>query len=343
MAFEVRIEPSGHRFTAMPQETLLEAALRAGISINYNCSSGTCGDCKVRLLSGEVEQSVYTDYQFSQQQRNDGYILACANRAASDLVIQAEEAHSPGDIPVQQITSRVSKLEEPSPEVRILHLRTPRTRTLRFMAGQHLRLTLPGVGSYDAAIASCPCNGMHLQFHLPRNSEEPFVEAVFAGLRSGQTVELEGPYGDITLDDDSPRPLMMVAMGTDFAPIKSLIEHAINLDLRQPIRLIWLAPRSQGHYLSNYCRSWEDVLDDYRFTPLSMAGLNPEREELTRLREVIGEQAAGLGQLDAYLSGSSLFREVAREHLLTLGSEAVRIFELRRRNLPRPQRLAAHP
>lgn len=338
MAYQVCVEPSGRTFTVFPEETLLEAALRSGINVNYSCNNGTCGECKVRLRSGEVEPVIPSEYRFSTQEFNEGFILMCSNRPSSDLVIEAQEALSPTDIPMQELTAKVAKVEQPSSSVRILHVRTPRTRTMRFMAGQHVRLTLPGVGSYDAAIASCPCNGMNLQFHLPEDDEETLLSTP---LHIGQKVELKGPYGDVTLDDSSARPLLMLAMGTEFAPIKSLIEHAINLDLRQPIRLIWLSSESEGHYLENHCRAWAEVLDDYHYVPLTMAGGEPDRDEQIRLKEEIESQLAGHESVDAYIAGSRLFRDVTREHLLTLGVEPERVFSFHRRNTERPEKRSA--
>jgi CDP-4-dehydro-6-deoxyglucose reductase len=291
----------------------------------------------VRLLSGEVEAVTPSDFHFSLRERNDHYILLCSNRALSDLVVQAEEAHSPADIPLQKLVAKMAKIELHGEGVRILHLRTPRTQTLRFMAGQHACLNLPGVGQFDAAIASCPCNGMHLQFHFAAHQDVPFVAAVFKGMRSGEQIEVEGPFGELSLDDDSTRPLMMLAMGTEFAAIKSLIEHAINLDLRQPVRMIWMAPESQGHYLENYCRAWEDVFDDYRFLALTFSGDDLGRDERALLRQAIEEQMKDIQGVDAYIAGSSLFREVAREHLLTLGEDGDRLFELRRRSMGRAE------
>lgn len=337
MAYQVCVEPSGRTITVFPEETLLEAALRSGLNVNYSCNNGTCGECKVRLRAGEVEPVMPTEYRFSTQQLNEGFILMCSNRPAGDLVIEAQEALSPDDIPLQEVTAKVAKVEQPSSTVHILHLRTPRTRTLRFMAGQHVSLKLPEGGRYDAAIASCPCNGMNLQFHLPEKDGDPFLSTP---LHIGQKMEVKGPYGGVTLDDGSARPLLMLAMGTEFAPIKSLIEHAINLDLRQPIRLIWLASESEGHYFDNHCRAWGEVLDDYRYLPLTITGTEPDRDEQAKLKEVIEAQLAGLESIDAYIAGSRLFRDVTREHLLTLGVEAGRIFSFHRRYAKRPEKLS---
>jgi CDP-4-dehydro-6-deoxyglucose reductase len=334
MAHTVRIEPTGHSFTALPEETLLEAALRSGININYNCSNGSCGDCKAQLLSGDIE-SIPADYRFSPQEKREGYILLCSSRASSDLVIAAQEAHSPRDIPRQQITTKVVKVEERGKAVRLLHLRTPRTRTLRFLAGQHARLTLADGETIDAPVASCPCNGMQLQFHFRRSDESPFIERLFTTLRSGETIELEGPFGDVTLDDDSRRPLLMVAVDEAFAPIKSLIEHAINLDIREPVRLFWLANKSSGHYLENHCRSWYEVLDDYRFIPLDSAGDEPGPAEVKRLLEAIRTEVPNPGDFDIYVAGPPSFQQLLCKQLLASGAEGGRVFMPQRRILER--------
>jgi len=321
MSYQIRIEPSGHTFTALPQETLLEAALRSGININYNCSNGTCGDCRVRLLNGEV-QNTPSDYTFSPIEKSEGYVLLCTTYAASDLVIAAQEAHSAEDIPTQHIHAKVVRSEPRGEQLRILHLRTPRTRTLRFLAGQHVCLRLPG-GSVDAAVASCPCNGMQLQFHLRRQPGEAWA---FENLAQGQTVEIEGPFGEVTLDDDSQRPLLMVAVDEGFAPIKSLIEHAINLDLSQAVRLFWLAGVDTGHYQENYCRAWGEVLDDYHYIPLSIAGREPNEREMAELVEAISGQLSDLAQVDAYLAGPLSFQQTLKQRLLEQGADETRLF-----------------
>ncbi len=332
MSYTVRIEPTGHSFTALPEETLLEAALRSGININYYCSNGTCGDCKARLLAGDVE-TLPADYHFSIQEKNEDYILLCSARAASDLVIAAQEAHSSKDIPLQQIATKVVKVEPRGENIRIVHLRTPRTKTLRFLAGQHVALTLPNKQCIDAPVASCPCNGMQLQFHLRYQDGDPAIESLFSELRAGDMVQLEGPFGDITLDDDARRPLLMVAVDEEFAPIKSLIEHAINLDIHEPIRLFWLAEKTTGHYLENHCRSWDEVLDDYRFFPLTIAKAVPDVAEIERLLDAIGYEVADLSSIDIYVAGPVLFQRQLQRQLIERGADEAHLHLLQRRSV----------
>lgn len=329
--YRIRIEPSGHEFVALPQESLLEAALRSGINPRYSCSNGSCGDCRVRVISGQTGQHMYGDFHFSVEERNQGYVMLCTTRAESDLVIEADEARSTQDIPHQQITVKLTKLEVRSDAVLILHVRTPRSNTFRFLAGQHASLQLDGLPPLDCAIASCPCNGMQLQFHLHRNTDHPLVKRAFTDLPTGIPLELSGPFGSTTLDDDAMRPLLMFAVGTDFAVVKSLIEHAINLELGQAIRLFWLSDSHTGHYLTNHCRSWGDVLDDYAFTTITTDNAIPTQQELSATIAQMNASVPALIDADIYLAGPLENIEYCRTALLQMGADSSRIFTLMRR------------
>jgi CDP-4-dehydro-6-deoxyglucose reductase len=334
MEHHIKLMPSGHEFHAVEEETLLEAALRSGLNVDFSCSSGSCVDCRARLLRGELGQEDFHDHNFSVVEKAQGLFLLCTAHAAGDLVIEAGEAKSAKDIPRQKIKTKVSKIQEVSEHLRILQLRTPRTSPLRFLAGQHAALSMPGIGSLDSSIASCPCNGGQLQFHIPYEADNPFVEQLFSGLRLGSVIELGGPFGEMTLDDDSPRPLLMVAQDYELGPIKSMIEHAINLDLAQPVRLLWIA-REGRHYMDNFCRSWGDALDDYRFVPLAYEpGESPE-EQVVRAMAAIADEVTGLAKWDVYGAGSAPFTQSLQQGLLKAGAHEQRLFVPRRRTSKR--------
>ena len=336
----IKVMPSGHEFQALEEESLLEAALRSGLNVDFSCSSGSCSDCRARLLKGELGPDDFHDYNFSAIEKTRGMFLLCTAHAAGDLVIEAGEAKSTKDIPRQQVKTKVSKIQEVSEHLRILQLRTPRTSPLRFLAGQHVKLSLTGVGSLDSSIASCPCNGAQLQFHIPYDADNAFVEALFSGFRYGSAIELDGPFGEVTLDDDSPRPLLMVAQDHEFAPIKSLIEHAINLDVAQRVRLLWLADEG-GHYMDNFCRSWGEALDDYRFLPLVYdAQESAEVQAACALVAIDGEVMA-LDEWDVYGAGSAEFLQALGEGLIRAGADAQRLFFPRRRTNNRQRAQAA--
>ena len=269
MSFRVRLLPSGKEFTAEKNETVLEAALRSGIALNYNCNNGTCGGCGGRIKSGQVRETQQHDFHFSDVQKAQGQVLLCVNAAQSDLEIEVKEAGGIEDIPLQLIPTKVEQLERVQDDTLILHLRTPRTQTLRFLAGQHLSLAIADMPPRSKSLASCPCNAMHLQFHIRRVPGDQFSEYVFTQLKTAQTVTVEGPSGSFSLDKNSKRPIIFVAYETGFAPIKSIIEHAIALELEQPLHLYWMAHQPGNHYLNNLCRSWLDALDNFSYTALT--------------------------------------------------------------------------
>ena len=344
MTARVTVLPSGHRFSVEEGETLLEAALRSGLNMNYHCNSGSCGECRARVVAGQPGERLPHDFVLGEAAREQGVVLMCRTRAATDLVIEAREAHGVEDIPEQSLETQVMKLEQPVDDVMILHLRTPRTRTLRFLAGQHVTLHIDGIAPRSKSIASCPCNGMFLQFHVRRVPGDPFSDHVFHVLKPRHKIGVQGPYGEFLFDEASRRPVIFLAFETGFAPVKSLIEHAIALEYEAPMQLYWIARDQHGHYLANHCRAWQDALDNFRFHPLvSEAAPDWTREMLEEMvlplddldpvargmaqaaAQVVAELPALEGH-DVYLSGAGSLLEAVRGLLLRHGLPDQRLF-----------------
>jgi CDP-4-dehydro-6-deoxyglucose reductase len=172
----------------------------------------------------------------------------------------------------------------------LVHLRTPRSKLLRFLAGQRVRVDLGRGKARELPVASCPCDGMNLRFHVPRVPDDTFSEQVFQRLRPRQEVGLQGPMGCFTLDEEHRRPLLFIAEETGFAAVESLIEHAITLEWEHPISLYWLSARPGGRYLSNYCRSWVDALDAFRYRGLDLDPADPRAPVQTLLAEGTTDQ-----------------------------------------------------
>jgi len=267
MSAQVRILPSGHEFFIEGSDSILEAGLRGGLALNYGCSSGNCGLCKCKVISGEVRKIAQHDYVLTEAEKGLGYILACSSTAVTDVVLEAAEAHGSSDIPLQEIEIKVKKIERPGDRLIILHARTPRTKRLRFLAGQYLALGYGELPAQDCSIASCPCDDMNLQFHIPVVGGDPFSEQL-GQLRPGSSLTIRGPRGEFALDEDSPRSLVFIAGNAGFGPVKSLIEHAMALDIAETIQLFWITTPDNSHYLGNLCRSWDDALDNFSYTPL---------------------------------------------------------------------------
>jgi CDP-4-dehydro-6-deoxyglucose reductase len=323
MTAHVQVKPSGREFFVDGNDSLLEAALRAGLSLDYGCSIGSCGKCKARIVSGQAHRTRHSDYALTAAEKNAGVVLMCCNTALTDLVMEAREAHGAADMPLQTIDARVKSVSPLGEDVRLLHLQTPRSNRLRFLAGQSASLSLgDGVGA-SLPVASCPCDDRNLQFHIRRRAGDAFAERVFGGLKGVDSVRIVGPRGEFVLNEESHRPLVFIAGESGFAPIKSLIEHAMALDAAESLHLVWVAADAGGHYLDNLCRSWGDALDDFRYTPLTAKGALAEDEAM--LRQVLQDHPR-LGECDVYVAGPAPWASAAEFQLLEHGLPRTQLF-----------------
>ncbi len=310
MSAHVTIRPSGHEFFAEGNDTLLEAALRAGVSLEYGCSNGNCGECRAQLISGKVMKIRAHDYVLRQDEKDAGTILLCSCAAVDDVVIEANVAGA-RDIRPQQLVTRVKSVEVFNPQVAALHLLTPRSQRLRFLAGQSIKLSVNGASGHYA-IASCPCEDRHIEIQILRAADDAFSEALFGSLKANDRVDVQGPYGEFVLDDASTRPVIFVAFGVGFAPIKSLIQHSMSLDLTEAMDLHWLADQA-GHYQNNLCRSWADALDNFSYVPHAHA---------SAVETVVASIVAtypDLHRFDVYAAGTTEQLQIAKRLFLGRG------------------------
>lgn len=327
MTAQVTVRPSGHEFLVEGRATLLQSGLHAGLKLNYGCGNGSCGMCKVRVISGEVVRTQPSDYALSEAEKAQGYTLMCCNTAASsELTLEMLEASGPQDIPEQHVVAQVRAVTELAPDTRLLHLQTPRTHRLRFLAGQSVSLgwTMPGQGDAHATypVASCPCDDRNLLFFISRDESDALARHLFAGdIKSGAAVRVLGPTGEFVLADGH-RPLVFAACDGGFAPIKSLIEHALSLDAAPSLSLFWLATRSDGHFLSNQCRAWSEALDQFEFELVSHADV------AVGARQIAKAMRADLFDIDCdfYLAGPAGFISTLHDELRAAGVAAAQIF-----------------
>jgi CDP-4-dehydro-6-deoxyglucose reductase, E3 len=321
---QVTLRPSGHQFTVEGRDSLLQAGLKAGLKLNYGCGNGTCGMCKVRVMAGEVARTMPTDCPITEAERAQGVVLACAHTAASaELTLETLEAAGPADIAPQQLVASVRALRPLGADTLLLHLQTPRTHRLRFLAGQSVTLGLAGAAGGDDLhatypVASCPCDDRNLHFYIPRDPDDAFAAHLFAGgVRTGAAVGVHGPLGDFVLDDGA-RPLVFAACDTGFAPVKSLIEHAMSLDAAPSMSLFWLATRADGHFMGNLCRSWTEALDGFETTLVEHA------DAAEGARQVAAAMRADLFDIDCdyYLAGPAAFVDTLAGTLQRFGVPA---------------------
>jgi CDP-4-dehydro-6-deoxyglucose reductase len=311
MEAHVSMLPSGREFVVEGSESILQSALRAGLSVNYGCRDGSCGQCIARVVSGKVKKIRPFDFVLSDAEIEAGCTLMCAHTAVTDLDLEAREARNTAEVQYQWIEAKAKGVTYLPGDIVVLQVNTPPSARFRFLAGQSATVRANGFTA-ELPIASCPCEEKRLEFHFPR-------QQLPASLYEGASVDIEGPLGDFILRADLIRPLMFIAYGTGFAPIKSLVEHALALDALEPLHLYWLAPTEQGIYLSNLCRAWADALDNFSFTPIvgESSGAATKR---------IANQHPDLFDFDIYLAAPENELTALQAGLLAAGVDADRLF-----------------
>lgn len=316
MAAHIKIQPSNHEYWLEGNISLLEAGVRAGLALNYGCTNGNCGLCKARIVSGEVKKIHNHDYVLSGAEKSMNYILMCSNTAVSDVVIEALEAKDEHDIPQQEIITKIKKVEPLSDSMLELHLQTPRVQRLRFLAGQSVTLTLPDNQVIDLPIASCPCDDRNLLFHIHTQDNDETVEEISDKLSKGSEVMVVGPYGHFLLNENSSHTRIFIADKTGFAPVKSLIEHAMAMDDTSPIYLYRVTDNKETLYLHNLCRSWSDALDDFHYYPV----VNDDP-----LITVINNHP-DMNNCDIYISGEEKYTANIKYKILNAGAHENQVF-----------------
>jgi CDP-4-dehydro-6-deoxyglucose reductase, E3 len=326
MSAHVTVRPSGHEFLVEGRDSLLEAGLRAGLKLDYGCGNGTCGLCKARVVSGETSLLRPHDYPLSDAERAQGYTLLCANTAASsEVTIVTLEAEGPQDLPPQEIVSRVRAVAPLGQDTLHLHVQTPRTNRLRFLAGQSVMLGVAGAGDdrhADYPVASCPCDDRNLHFYVARNPRDPLAELLFAGgVKTGDPITVRGPQGDFVLADGRGQ-LVFIACDLGVAPLKSLIEHALAIDAAEALSLYWLSTRPDGHFLANQCRAWDEALDQFDYTFTSDADMTRGAVQVVNALQV----DRFIMQCDVYVAGPQTFVTTAVAELRNAGLPQAQIF-----------------
>jgi len=330
MTAQVTLLPSQQDFLVEGRDTLLEAAMRAGISLNYGCSGGNCGLCKAKVVSGEVKKTRHHDFPLSEAEKEQGVVLMCSNTAVSDLTLEASVTGGVQDIPFQQIAATVKTHTALTDEILLLHLQTPRSQRLRFLAGQSVTLRVGQSFTAELPIASCPCDDRNLLFHVRRRAGNLFSDYVFERMKNGEVVEVEGPMGEFILHEKTERPVYFLAFDGGFAPIKSLVEHAMSLEISD-IHLHWVASDPTQLYLSNVGRAWSDALDNFHYSEHTIAfdlrapSVKHESQLLQHLQEM-NDADLSMRLADVYLAGPEAAVVVAEKFFLNLGMPKSRVF-----------------
>lgn len=270
-SFRVRIEPSAREFTVNEGETVLAGAMREGILLPYSCRSGTCGTCKGKVLSGTVDHGVYEEKAMSAAERASGHALFCQARPLSDLVIEAREIVAPADIEIKTLPCRVINMNRLAHDVMGLSLKLPQHERLKFLAGQYIDILLRDGNRRSFSLANPPQQDDVLEIHLRRVPNGRFTPHVFTEMKERDLLRFRGPLGVFFLREpeaQSTKPLLLIAGGTGFAPIKSIVQDAIARGLKRPMHFYWGVRARRDLYLHELAESFAQSLPDFRYTPV---------------------------------------------------------------------------
>ena len=257
MTYTITVQPSGRSFEAEPAETMLAAGIRQGIGLPYGCKDGACGSCKCKKLSGSVTHGPHQEKALSAQEEADGYVLTCCGTAQSDVVLESRQVTHAGAFPIKKMPARVAALEKLSPDVMRIKLQLPANDIIQYHAGQYVEFILRDGARRSYSMANAPhtlieSGAPMVDLHVRHMPGGKFTDHVFSAMKEKEILRIEGPYGSFHLRDDSPKPMVLLASGTGFAPIKAIIEHMQFMGITRDTVLYWGGRRPHDLYLHDW-------------------------------------------------------------------------------------------
>jgi CDP-4-dehydro-6-deoxyglucose reductase len=268
MTFQVTVQPSGRQFTCDDDETVLAAAIRAGVGLPYGCKNGACGTCKGKIVEGNVTHGKHQEKTLTAADEANGFSLFCCATPHTDLVIEAREVGGAGEFPIKKLPSRVAKIDKVGDDVVILSLQLPASERLQYRAGQYIEFLLKDGKRRSYSMANAPHLDTHITLHIRHLPGGVFTDHVFNNMKERDILRFEGPLGTFFLREDSDKPMILLASGTGFAPIKAIVEHAIHTESKRPMVLYWGGRRPKDLYMHALCEEWARTLPNFTYVPV---------------------------------------------------------------------------
>jgi CDP-4-dehydro-6-deoxyglucose reductase len=311
MNFTVHIEPSGHEFSVRADETVLDAALRQSIGLPYGCRNGGCGSCVGKLIDGTVEYpSGKTE---ALQDQSNGSCLLCQAVPRSDLRCRVVEIEQAEEIPPRILPCRVDRKEQLAHDVVRLYLKLPDGQRLQFLAGQYLDFILQDGRRRAFSIANAPHDDAFIELHIRHVGGGEFTDHVFSAMREKEILRIQAPLGRFTLREDSTRPLIFMAGGTGFAPIKGIIEHALHTGERRPMHLYWGVRSRRDLYLPELPARWSRQHSGFRFVPVLSEPDTDWSGRIGFVHQAVLQDHPDMSGFDVYMAGPPIMVTAGRD------------------------------
>ena len=324
MAFEITIKLGDSRlvgneagdpgFSCNSDETILAAALRANLILPYGCRDGACGSCKSRVIEGDVRHASFQASTLTEAEQKQGYILPCVARPTSDLVLHCREVRRAGDIQIRRLPVRIESIDLAAPDVAIVSLKLPARERLQFLAGQYVDILMKDGARRSFSLATAPQDDGFLQLHIRHMPNGAFTEHLFRDLPAKEILRIEGPHGAFYLREQSDKPMIFVAGGTGFAPIKSVLEHAFHLGITRPMVLYWGARSRRDLYLADLPHEWTRSHPEFRYVPVLSEPMPSEHWEgrVGLVHKAVLDDYPDLSGHQVYACGAPLMIDAAR-------------------------------
>jgi CDP-4-dehydro-6-deoxyglucose reductase len=274
LSYQVELKTSGKTFSVEADETVLEAALRQSINLPYGCKNGACGSCKGRLLTGKITHGDHSQSALSPADETAGATLLCCAHPQTDLLIEVREVQGGGDIPVRKVPCRINTIKFASDDVAILQLQLPASERFQFLAGQYLEFLLKDNKRRAYSIASAPHEEGSLELHIRHLPGGLFTDPLFGQTADGKQIKekdilrFEGPLGSFFLREDSKKPIIFLASGTGFAPIKAMLTSIQNKKIDREIHFYWGGRRPKDLYMDSLCQEFTHTIPGFHYIPV---------------------------------------------------------------------------
>jgi CDP-4-dehydro-6-deoxyglucose reductase, E3 len=271
MSFQITILPSGRQFQVAPDQFILASGISQGIGLPYGCKDGACGSCKCKKVSGDVVHGAHQSKALSAEEEENGFVLTCCAKPLSDVVLESKQVTEAGAFPIKKMPSRVMALEKLSHDVMRVKLQLPANDVVQYHAGQYVEFLLRDGARRAYSMGNAPhtldAAAPMIELHIRHTPGGKFTDHVFGAMKEKEILRIEGPYGSFYLRE-SDKPIIMVASGTGFAPIKALIEHMQFKNIKRPTTLYWGGRRPADVYLDAWVKERCAEMPNLTYVPV---------------------------------------------------------------------------
>ena len=271
MSFNITVQPSGRTFIAQADEALLAAAIRQGVGLPYGCKDGACGSCKCKKLEGTITQGTHQLKALSPEEAEQGFILTCCAIAHSDVVIESRQVTDESAFPIKKMPVRVNSLARVSHDVMLVRLQLPASDVFKYHAGQYVEFLLRDGARRAYSMGNAPHTQLEtpgIELHIRHTPGGKFTDHVFSAMKEKEILRIEGPFGSFYLREDSTKPMVLLASGTGFAPIKAIIEHMQLKRSTRPAVLYWGGRRPADLYMHDWVLAKVAELPSLSYVPV---------------------------------------------------------------------------